>query len=704
MLEDLNPQQQLAAEHVEGPMLVLAGAGSGKTRVISYRVANLLRRSFPASAILAVTFTNKAAEEMRERIQNLSRACVHTSTFHSLGAHILRKSIHHIGYQNAFAIYDQDDSLHLLKACLSARNFSCNKTTLRSIKSAISQAKNALSSPNDLQKNPSLPIPFPFAELFKSYQKKLQEYQALDFDDLLYLTVRLFQKHPDTLALYQKMWTFVSIDEYQDTNIAQYTIAKLLTAKHNNLFAVGDPDQSIYSWRGANFRNILNFETDFPGAKILSLQQNYRSTGHILRAANALIQQNHQRYAKNLWSALGPGEKIQIYRARSEREEALFIANALADVVQQSKGSLLDSAIFYRTNAQSRPLEDALSSLHLPYMIVGAISFYRRREIKDLLSLLKMAVSSADFLAFSRTINLPKRGIGQATLLKWQKAANERGLPILVFCKNLLEGLLPVSLTPKQGQALRDYLGLITALREMNAKNEPVDAIIRYAIDTSSYLDFLKEDQATYEDRKQNLNELVNKASEWQEENPAASFSSFLEELSLKATGNKEDAAGGVQLMTLHHSKGLEFSRVFITGLEEDLFPHINAHCQEETLEEERRLLYVGITRAKQQLCLTYAQHRTTWGSQKQMRPSRFLGEIPEEHCIALNPKEEDLEESPLEGPYKVGATVAHNVFGEGKIEKIYQTANGTTYDIYFATSKTTRSIIAKYAKFKPLT
>ena len=388
----LNPQQELAVQHVEGPLLVLAGAGSGKTRVVTYRIARLIDLGIPPSEILAVTFTNKAAEEMRTRIRTLKNAQVLACTFHSLGARILRESISALGYRPDFAIYDEEDSEKLLKSCLEQLQLGDEKGLVRQLRNQISSAKNNLVGPDDKGEDPL------FTQVYTLYQTKLKECNALDFDDLLYLTVKLLKEQEAIRNEYQNRWQFVLIDEYQDTNIAQYTLAKILVDKHKNIFAVGDPDQSIYSWRGARYQNILNFETDFPGAKVVPLDQNYRSTNIILQAANALIQHNPNRYDKKLWSHLGEGAKIGVFVGQNERQEAEFVAGRIFNHAVEI--SLNDIAIFYRTNAQSRIFEDALLSRKIPYTIIGGLSFYQRREVKDILSLMRMVISNTDLISF----------------------------------------------------------------------------------------------------------------------------------------------------------------------------------------------------------------------------------------------------------------------------------------------------------------
>jgi len=412
-MQELNPQQKVAVGHVEGPLLVLAGAGSGKTRIVTYRVAHLLQLGVPSSEILAVTFTNKAADEMRHRILQLTHKSVLTCTFHSLCARILRESITALGYARDFTIYDEEDSEKVLKECFASLQIKEEKGELKNFRSRISQAKNALIEPHQLDKEEKI-----LHDVYELYQKKLKEYNALDFDDLLFLTVKLFEQAPDILAQYQKRWLFILIDEYQDTNAAQYMLTKLLAREHKNVFAVGDPDQSIYSWRGANIHNILNFEQDFPGAKVIPLEQNYRSRSNILEAANALIRNNASRYEKNLWSERGEGQKIGLYIAENDHAEADFVVKQLYKLHREKSISLSDCVIFYRTNFQSRIFEDHLLKERLPYVIVGGLSFYQRREIKDILAWLRIVLSGTDFLAFIRTINLPKRGLGEAALEK----------------------------------------------------------------------------------------------------------------------------------------------------------------------------------------------------------------------------------------------------------------------------------------------
>ncbi|HSX37670.1 MAG TPA: UvrD-helicase domain-containing protein [Chlamydiales bacterium] len=627
----LNPKQQIAVEHVEGPLLVLAGPGSGKTRVVTHRIAHLIDLGILPSDILAVTFTNKAADEMKSRIQTLSGVRVLACTFHSLGVRILRESIASLGYRPDFTIYDEEDSEKLLKTCLD-QVLTQDKGFLRSLKSKISSAKNDLLDPHDMKDVLT-------RTSYECYQKKLKDCNALDFDDLLYLTVKLLRENLGIASEYQNRWLFILIDEYQDTNLAQYTLAKILVEKHQNIFAVGDPDQSIYSWRGAKYHNILNFESDFPGAKIVILDQNYRSTNQILNAANALIRRNNERYDKKLWSDLGEGEKIGLFTASNEREEAEFVANQIRTHILSDQITYNDIAIFYRTNAQSRVFEDCLLSRKIPYVIIGGLSFYNRKEIKDLLAYLRMVASDTDLISFLRTVNLPRRGLGVAALEKITAASEQCNLPIFTFCEEIFirPAIYPdLRLSPKQKEGLKEYVRIIHSLRDKRPSLK-IFELISETLSESRYLSYIQEDSETFQDRKENLGALIEKATEWEEEKEDPTLIHFLEELSLRSQMQQNLHYPSVKLMTLHNGKGLEFALVFLTGLEEGIFPHINAQDNATSLEEERRLCYVGMTRAKRYLYLCSAMYRFMWESRRQMHPSRFIEEIPPQFIEEYN-------------------------------------------------------------------
>ena len=718
MTHHLNPHQQLAVNHIEGPLLVLAGAGSGKTRIITHRIVHLLNIGVPAGDILAVTFTNKAADEMRHRIKQLSYQSILTCTFHSLGAKILRESIHLLGFKNMFSIYDEDDSISLLKTCMKTLGVEDDKAKAKTLKHAISQAKNELKAPESLIQTSDMNHQefLLFKNIYTMYQQKLKEYNALDFDDLLFLTVSLLKTSEPAREYYQKKWSFVLIDEYQDTNAAQYALTRLLVNKHHNLFVVGDPDQSIYSWRGANINNILNFEVDFPNAKVIKLEQNYRSTNHILSAANSLIQQNENRYEKNLWSSLGDGEKVQIISCENEYEESSYV---IKKILEHHKSYPYEKmVIFYRTNAQSRVYEDALLRQKIPYVIVGGISFYQRREIKDILSFLRIALLDADYISFARTINTPKRGLGPAALEKFKLYSEQRSMPIMQLCKHLVSshGLMgEIKLSAKQLQGLKEYLHVIEGIQQGASKKFPLKEILKSTIENSCYLTYLKEDKETYDDRKANLDELITKAAEWELENENPSLSLFLEELSLRSSSEeKKGYEDSIKLMTLHNGKGLEFDVTFIVGLEEDLLPHVNCKDSPEAIEEERRLLYVGMTRARKHLHLTSSSYRMIWGIPRTMQQSRFLEEIdasfvetqkeksftrPIRSQPTIKEKELDISSDPEE--FKVGSIVFHKDFGKGVVQKSYNTSLGKTYDVLFTDSRMTKSLVAKFAKLK---
>jgi len=675
----LNPEQQSAVEHFEGPLLVLAGAGSGKTRCVTLRIVHLLERGVPPTSILGLTFTNKAAQEMQGRVERLTRAHVLISTFHSLGARILREQ------RPGFTIYDEEDARRLLKGCV--RESGGKETDVRLYKNMISAAKNALEEPSE----ENFQDPLLFA-VYRCYQEHLAKCNACDFDDLLYLPVKLFRERPDILEQYQKRWRFLLIDEYQDTNAAQYALCRLLVQKSGNIFSVGDPDQSIYSWRGADIGNILNFEKDYPGAKVVRLEQNYRSRSNILEAANALIAQNEGRYEKKLWSDLGEGEKIVCFCGGSEGEEARFVARTVQALHEREEVPLGEMAVFYRTNSQSRIFEDVLLERRIPYRIIGGVSFYQRREIKDILAFLRVVYSDSDFVSFARTLNLPKRGIGQATLEKIREGALSSGRAVLDYCREALSGA--VRLTKKQREGLEAYLALIGRLKE-RVREGSLEELVTATVQESGYLQHLALDPETEEERRENLDELAGKAIEWDNREGSPGLAGFLEELSLKSGLDELDPSDDrLCLMTLHNGKGLEFDTVFITGLEEELLPHANARDSLEALEEERRLCYVGMTRAKERLYLTHALQRRIWGQSRRQRPSRFLREIP-------GPFFRGGEEEAVEAgeDFSPGDAVYHKDFGIGIVKDSYEGSQGLTYEILFSKERRPKSLVARFAR-----
>ncbi|MFI0435691.1 MAG: ATP-dependent helicase [Parachlamydiaceae bacterium] len=712
-----NPQQWDAVTTLEGPVLVIAGAGSGKTRVVTSRIVHLIENGVPPSRILGVTFTNKAAAEMRERVQQLIQSQVLICTFHSLGARVLRECISSIGYSRHFTIYDEDDVEKLLKVCLSELHLKEKKMETKPFRHFISECKNALIGPDHLPESDlTTDVEQDFSAVYRLYQRKLKEYEAIDFDDLLFLTVKIWQEHPDILAHYQERWAFVSIDEYQDTNAAQYAMTHLLVEKHRNLFVVGDPDQSIYSWRGANIENILNFETDYPGAKVVRLEQNYRSPMTILNVANALISHNEGRYEKNLWSQVENGETVKLFVAADERTEAHFIASQI-EYHQANQLQLNEMAVFYRTNAQSRVIEDTLISHDIPYIIVGGISYYQRKEIKDILAFLRIAQSGSDYISFARTINLPKRGLGDTTIEKMRTNATQEQMTIFSYCEALLreEPLKTIlRLTTKQKESLHEYLHIIHELRVIGKQGSIRDLVLA-AIERTGYMRVLQEDKETCDDRKENLDELVTKAVEWELSAPDPSLEAFLEELSLKSSLDEADASRDrMSLMTIHNGKGLEFTVTFLAGLEEDLFPHINSKNTSDAIEEERRLCYVGLTRAKKYLYLSYCQTRYLWGNLRFQRASRFLKEMPKEYIEKISaPKPifsygklpqrkhvPSIQKPPAKKSesFHPGDRIFHKEFGIGQIHEAYEGSMGLTYKVLFDKGQTFKTLVAKFA------
>lgn len=727
-LDKLNPQQLEAVKTIEGAVLVLAGAGSGKTRIVTTRIVHLIENGIPPSSILGLTFTNKAAGEMRKRVQDQTQHQVLICTFHSLGARVLQESIHILGYSRSFTIYDEEDIDQILKACLVELNLKEKKMETKPFRQLISQAKNALLNLDEIKCDDDYnDIEIAFPKVYALYQHKLQEYQAVDFDDLLYLTVKLWREHPNILARYQDRWSFVLIDEYQDTNAAQYEMSHLLVKERGNLFVVGDPDQSIYSWRGANIKNILNFEKDHPGTKVIRLEQNYRSSTNILNVANALIEHNTKRYEKELWSDLGTGEKVKIFEGENEREESDFVSTQIEH--HRLKGiSLNDMVVFYRTNAQSRAFEDTLIYRRIPYVIVGGISFYQRREIKDILAFLRIAFSGADYISFVRTINLPKRGLGHATIEKIRHHSNQEGMTILKYCEEIVKGTPLKSilrLTLKQKESLAEYIQIISELRETIHQGS-IHNLVLAVIEKTGYMEYLLEDKESFQDRRENLDELITKAIEWELSAPDPSLESFLEELSLKSSlDDAESTQNRINLMTIHNGKGLEFTVAFLVGLEEDLFPHANSRSSFEGIEEERRLCFVGITRAKEYLYLSYCLSRYLWGTMRIQSPSRFLKEIPLKYTEEISyrrrfaryekEKEEEIEfvpdevvyieKHPIHSPEELlpGDVVIHKDFGRGEVQEAYLGTMGLTYKILFYHSSSLKTIVAKYTVLRKI-
>jgi DNA helicase-2/ATP-dependent DNA helicase PcrA len=695
LVDDLNPPQREAVTAGDGSLLVLAGAGSGKTRVIAHRIAHLLGvRGVPSRAVLAVTFTNKAAGEMARRVEALLQAsglrAPFIATFHSACVRILRQHGARIELPPQFTIYDEDDRLALVKGCMREGELADRSFTPSAAVHRISAWKNQMLTVPEALAGARGPWEQRAALVYSRYDKRLREVGAVDFDDLLLLTVRLLTEVPEVLAWYRGLWRHLLVDEYQDTNRAQYRIIRLLTAGHGNICCVGDPDQSIYRWRGADIRNILEFERDYPGTRVVRLEQNYRSTQRILAVAAGVIVHNLHRKDKTLWTANAEGESARVYRAWDEHEEAFFVARTALDL--RGEGLGWDGiAVFYRTNAQSRVLEDALRRARIPYVIVGGVRFYERREIKDTLAYVRLAVNPADDVAFRRAIGTPARGIGAATLARLDEVAAREARPLLAIAADP-----PPDVRGKPRRTLEEFARMMARLGAERRHLTP-PAFLDLVLAASGYRDALaREASPEAEGRLENLEELVAAAEDFTRTTPEAPVEGFLDSVALLSDIDElRDAEARVTLMTLHSAKGLEFPAVFMTGLEEGVFPHARSVDDPEAIEEERRLCYVGVTRARERLYLTWAEHRRIHGYGTG-EPSRFLEEMPGEHLALLNPSRpapavpEPVDRQPFpdeheDWPVRVGARVRHARFGEGLVVGVEREGADTIVTVGFA-------------------
>jgi DNA helicase-2/ATP-dependent DNA helicase PcrA len=711
LLDDLNPVQQKAVLETEGPLLVFAGAGSGKTRVLTYRIAYLIQeRGIRPWNIFAVTFTNKAADEMRERVERLlGRSAKGTwiSTFHSACARILRQHIERLGFKRNFVIYDDQDQERHLKTIMKELNLDFKMFPPRAIQSGIERLKNEGITPDQYSPNPYNIFQKRLALVYQRYQEDLHRNNALDFGDLLTFVIILFRRFPDVLRSYQELCHYVMVDEFQDTNLIQYQLIRKMVEAHQNICVVGDDDQSIYRWRGAEVGNILNFERDFPEAKVITLEQNYRSTQNILQAANHVVRINRYRKEKKLWTENPEGEFLTFYVAEDEMDEARFAVQKIMEHIF-TKGSIKsyrDIAVFYRINAQSRAIEDELVKHKIPYTVVGGMKFYERKEIKDILAYLKLIDNPSDSLNLKRIINVPSRGIGERTIEKMEAFAREKGL-------SLYEGLRLVigedELTPSIKAKMKEFIHLIEEFRE-NAKSLTLSQLTLDLLTKTEYLQRLKE-EGTDEafSKMENIDELINVMMGLEQGEEKVSLESFLDKVSLVTSVDLyEDKGNRVSLMTLHCAKGLEFPVVFIMGIEEGLLPHYRRGEEIEDMEEERRLFYVGITRTKERLFLSRAEERSTFGVGRANLPSRFLDELPielmqfEEKKGSMGslfsqetPWSEDTHQAEImvdglsqeslfsegdgvvlspEGffPLKIGMRVRHQKFGEGRVKSV---------------------------------
>lgn len=649
ILDKLNPAQREAVENTEGPVLILAGAGSGKTRVLTTRIGHLMEnKGVKAENILAITFTNKAANEMRERVEETLEGTdtkdMWITTFHSCCVRILRKSINKIGYNRSFVIYDSADQVTLIKDCLRELNLSDKAFDPKVILSAISNAKDKLYSPKKfIQLNEGDIAKTKIGEVYALYQDRLKRNSALDFDDLIMKTVELFKEHPEVLDYYRNKFRYIMVDEYQDTSKAQYELIKLLAKQHQNICVVGDDDQSIYGWRGADIRNILEFERDYDNVRIVKLEQNYRSTQVILDAANHVISNNIERKRKKLWSEQKEGQLIKIQLAENEIEEGDFISNTISYMRRYEGREYKDFAVLYRANAQARSVEDSLNRNGIPYNIYGGIKFYERKEIKDIIAYLRVLQNPQDDISLKRIINVPRRGIGLRTIEKIEDRASLKE-------ESLYSVLIDIEdnsdISRKARASISEFVDLMSTLRSFTDVYS-VSQIIEKVLDATGYIDELeKEKNGEGEDRIENLKEFISVALEFESANEDKSLESFLTNVALSAEpSNEEEEADRVSLMTIHSSKGLEFPVVFLAGMEEKIFPIARAisSMNDSEIEEERRLCYVGITRAKEELFLTLTRKRTLYGRTNPSIASRFIEELPEECIERLNKEQKEL-------------------------------------------------------------
>ena len=648
-LDTLNPAQREAVEKTEGPVLILAGAGSGKTRVLTTRIAHLMEdKNVQAANILAITFTNKAAAEMRERVEEtiteLNTKDMWITTFHSCCVRILRKGINRIGYNRSFVIYDSSDQVTLIKDCLKELNLSDKVFEPKSVISAISSAKDKLHNPAQfkaLYRDDARMSKI--ADIYALYQDRLKRNSALDFDDLIFKTVELIKEDPETLEFYRSRFKYIMVDEYQDTSKAQYELIKLLAKQHQNICVVGDDDQSIYGWRGADIRNILEFEKDYDDVHVVKLEQNYRSTQIILDAANNVISNNIERKRKKLWSEQKDGELIKIQLSSDEMDEAEFIADTISRLKRRDRRNFRDFAVLYRANAQARPIEDALNRSQIPYNIYGGTKFYERKEIKDLIAYLRVIQNPQDDISLKRIINVPRRGIGLRTIEKIEDRASLKQ-------ESLYSVLIDIDsnsdISTKARASISGFVDLMGTLRTIK-EVYPVSKLIEKVLDTSGYIDELQKDskKEEAEDRIENLKEFISVAIEFEQNSEETDLETFLTSVALTSESSEDEENDRVSLMTIHTSKGLEFPVVFLTGMEEKLFPISRAivSMRESDIEEERRLCYVGITRAKEELYMTLTQKRTLYGKTNPSVASRFMEELPKECIERLNKSDNEL-------------------------------------------------------------
>jgi DNA helicase-2/ATP-dependent DNA helicase PcrA len=684
ILKNLNDKQKEAVTHFTGPLIIIAGAGSGKTRALTHRVAYLIEKhGINPWNILAVTFTNKAANEMKERIKKLLKKSGHTSeptvgTFHSTCVRILRKHIHLLDYENNFTIYDTADQQILMKRLMEEMHIDPKQINPKALLNHISNAKNELIDYEKFKGMASNYFTERVAEVYEPYQNALKKNNALDFDDLIMKTVELFKKHPDVLDEYQEKFKFICIDEYQDTNHAQYVLVNLLAEKYRNICVIGDSDQSIYSWRGADIRNILEFEKDYKDAIIVKMEQNYRSTHVILDAAHKIIVKNKKRVDKKLWTERTDGENIQLMIANNERHEGEMIAEKIRNATREYENPQYgDFVVLYRTNAQSRVIEEVFLRYGIPYRIVGGIKFYARKEVKDMVSYLRVIQNPHDTVSLLRIINTPPRKIGSKTIETIQAFANRHAFSLYEAMENVGD---IGELNEGKIKSVSRFIKIIKKLQKINGEF-PASGVIKHVLSDSGYKEFLMDETVEGEARLENIAELISVASKYDLLDPGVSLSIFLEEISLIADiDTLDEKENGVILMTVHSAKGLEFDTVFIAGLEEGIFPHSRSMLEPEQMEEERRLMYVAITRARERLYLLHAKQRMLYGESQNNAPSAFISDIPEEILTTFGKTRKhisikDIGDKPIPveeiSPHvnlKDGDKVMHNSFGEGVV------------------------------------
>ena len=665
-LNELNDKQKEAVLYNDGPLLIIAGAGAGKTKTLTTKIAYLIEeKNVSHSNILAITFTNKAAKEMKDRIYRIIGSTakdIQISTFHSFGLKLIRDNYNYLGYDKNFVIMDSDDSLTVVKKIIKDLNYDPKVFNPRAVRNIISSCKNKMTSPDDYEH-------YAISDyIYSKYEKKLKKNNSVDFDDLLLLPIKLFKKYPELLKKYQDLYKYILIDEYQDTNEAQYILTKMLSKKGRHITCVGDDSQSIYSFRGANYKNILNFEKDYPDAKTILLEQNYRSTSTILDAANQVIRNNKMRKEKNLWTARGQGEKIKYYRAFNERDEAAYVIRKIKELINKNV-DYKDIAVLYRTNAQSRVIEEEMLKENLPYRVIGSFYFYSRKEIKDLIAYLRLIHNSKDNVSLLRVINTPKRGIGLKTIENLTKKADENGTSIYEAISS--------------GKEL-EFKKLIEKLKDISQEITLTELIDKVLDASGMKKELESENTLEAEIRLENLEEFKSITKSFEEKEGLVSLEDFLLEISLISdVEDYKDDPNRISLMTVHSVKGLEFSHVFVVGMEEGIFPHMNSLMENSEIEEERRLCYVAITRAKDDLHLVNARHRTLFGKEQINPESRFINEIDKNLLETNNkekeqPRQEKIDTTEMfreeDVDYHVGDYVYHETFGTGKVTEVTNT------------------------------